>query len=164
MRQILFLVLTLSIATLAQAGPSVPIAFAGNWHGVGLQTDGSNWSIEVSVGPEQATVTYPTLNCGGNWQYQSMSEEGLSAIETIEYGRQACIETGNIFLMPFDHDKIIYLWCSEELALVAFAILARGDPENQSYAEQKAVTLEALEAPVNHLKSISCPREQWLGV
>lgn len=164
MRPIFLLICTLLFAFPAQAGSHFFSLFAGEWQGVGLQSDGSDWSILVSLEPEQAIITYPSLDCGGNWQYVNISETGLAAIETIEYGLQNCIETGNVYLKPFDENKIVFIWCDTSLELVAFAILERTGLGPRSYAAQRATSLEALETPSNHLKNISCPADQWLGV
>ena len=68
----------------------------GRWKGVGHQSDGSSWEMEVDVtrldeGP-CAIVQYPSLGCGGYWECLGSAGRRLRAIERITVGTDTCVD------------------------------------------------------------------------
>ncbi len=160
----LILILTLIFATPLQAGAPFSRSFSGVWHGVGIQTDGSDWSMELTLGPTLGVVRYPSLRCGGRWQFLNETANSLSGVEIIDYGLENCIETGEIYLQPAQNDQMIFMWCGEEEGVSALAVLSRNSPASAPYEAQKQASQAALDALGYALGNITCQGSKWLGV
>lgn len=74
-----------------------PLAgLVGRWTGVGHQSDGSSWAMEVDVtrledGP-CALVHYPSLGCSGYWECFHSAGRRLRAVERITDGKGICVD------------------------------------------------------------------------
>ncbi len=158
------LIFALIMATSAQAGALFTSTYSGNWHGVGIQTDGSDWDMQVTLGPTLGVVRYPRLKCGGRWQYQAVAAASLTGVETIDYGLETCIETGKVYLQPYGDDRIVFMWCGEQDGVSAVAVLERDGFATSNYEAQQQASQEALEALGATLENISCQSKIWLGV
>ncbi len=164
MKQILILLIFSLNAGLAHAGGGFARQYSGEWQGVGVQTDGSDWSMRAEIAQDQGVIEYPNLGCGGTWRYLDVAESYLTGIELIQYGLNNCIETGNIRLQPYAPDKMLFIWCGEEDGVSAIAILERNQGKISSYQAQLTTTRAALESLGNRIEQISCNRQKWLGV
>lgn len=162
MRRIFLLILAL--ASPAHAGEPFSTTFAGAWHGVGIQSDGSSWEMQATLGPIQGAVRYPGLQCGGRWAYADMGVASLSGVETIEYGLENCIETGNIYLQPHESARILFMWCGEEDGVSALAVLTRDSAPNAGFEAERAASQAALDGLEYDLDRITCRGKKWLGV
>ncbi len=160
----LVLILALVFASPLQAGEPFSRVFSGIWHGVGIQTTGSDWSMELTLGPTLGVVRYPSLRCGGRWQYLDETADSLSGIETIDYGLENCIETGKIYLQPYQNDQMVFMWCGEEEGVSALAVLSRNAAPTAGYEAQKEASQQALDALGYALGNITCQGSKWLGV
>ena len=158
------LFLALIMATTAQAGALFTSTYSGVWHGVGIQSDMSDWDMQVTLGPTLGVVRYPRLQCGGRWQYEAVTGSSLSGVENIEYGLQNCIETGRIYLQPYDDNRIIFMWCGEADGVSAVAVLARDSAAASDYEAQRQATQHALDTLGAALENITCEGKIWLGV
>ncbi len=158
------LVLALLLATSAQAGGLFTSTYSGNWRGVGIQSDGSDWDMQLTLGPTLGVVRYPRLQCGGNWQYTAVETNSLSGVETIDFGLENCIETGMVYLQPYGENQMIYLWCGEEDGVSAVAVLARDGFFPADYGAERAASFAALKTLGSALKNITCTGNRWLGV
>ncbi len=157
-------IFALLLAATAQAAPLFTSAYAGNWRGVGLQSDGSDWDMQVTLGPTLGMVRYPNLNCGGQWHYSDVASGSLSGIETIDYGLENCIETGQVYLEPFAENRIFFMWCGAGEGVSAVAVLERDGFFPGDYAAQRAASAAALAARGAALENITCAGNKWLGV
>jgi len=158
------LIFALLLAATAQAAPLFTSRYAGNWRGVGIQSDGSDWDMQVTLGPTLGTVRYPRLQCGGRWQYSDVAPDSLSGVETIDYGLENCIETGQIYLETFGENRIFFMWCGAEDGVSAVAVLERDGFFPSDYAAQRAASTAALTARGAALENITCAGNKWLGV
>ena len=76
----------------------------GMWTGQGSQSDGSSWSMKLTVygsgGPQMFKIDYPSLGCGGSWTLISAQSSGVGGTaqltESITYGRGKCVDGGTI--------------------------------------------------------------------
>lgn len=159
-----FIIILLLMAQYARAGAGFLNTHIGAWYGVGVQTDGSNWDMRVSLGYTRGQVSYTSLNCGGWWRYQSNEPEYLTAIESINYGVQSCVDTGDVRLVPYGKDTLLYMWCGAEDGVSALAILARIPTRKRDYQTALLATKAALETMGHDIESISCARHIWFGV
>lgn len=148
----------------AQAGTDFSSPYAGEWRGVGVQSDGPNWDMLVSIGDTQSVVTYPSLNCGGRWFHVEMDAEILRAEENIEYGLSNCINSGTVLLSKYKDGRVIFVWCGEDGAVSAMALLERHDASGRSYEEMLNATQAIVAVVGNDLKSNTCRSNAWLGV
>jgi len=146
------------------AGSPFEETYAGKWRGVGIQSDGYDWDMQIALGPTMGEVRYPSLRCGGVWRYSTVTALGLSGIESITYGLENCIETGSIFLQPDGENQLIFMWCGEEDGVTAVALLVRGGSFEPEYERLRAASQATLDEIENGLENISCRGSQWFGV
>ncbi len=164
MRYILILLMALASPIAAQAGADFIGTHAGNWRGVGIQTDGSSWEMQLTLGPAQGIVSYPSLSCGGTWTYSEVGSARFSGVETIDFGLENCIESGSVYLQPYGENQLLYMWCGEESGVSAVAVLERDGVAQGNYAAQHEATLKALYRRGFSLEAITCSGQKWLGV
>jgi len=155
--------LTSVAATASLAGAPFSATMGGLWHGIGIQSDGANWSVELTIHPTHATVSYPSLNCGGIFRYSHEESKGLSGIETIEYGLETCYETGDVYLLRHTENRILYMWCGHEDDLTSIAVLARGPLNERRLAADYRATINAIAALDHTSLRAPCTRSQWRG-
>ena len=73
----------------------------GNWEGTAYQGS-SSYSVDLSVMKDpnanhvSATVTYPSLSCGGDWTFKSAESSRYNFTELITYGTNRCIASGDV--------------------------------------------------------------------
>jgi len=72
-------------------------SLVGAWSGVGQQSDGASWQMELDIANTQegacAIVRYPDVGCAGYWTCLCDDEGGhLQAVERITEGRDRCID------------------------------------------------------------------------
>lgn len=164
MKQI-FVILFLLIGQISQAGTGFISNHYGVWYGVGVQSDDSNWDMLVTLGRARGQVSYISLNCGGWWTYQTENEESLTAIESLNYGQNACIETGDVRLVAYDDGKMLYIWCSAEEDVSAVALLSRTTTaRGPDYQAALLTTNAALESIGAHIEMPFCTSPKWAGV
>ncbi len=164
MFRLICLVAALVFAPVAQAGGGFTSGFAGNWRGVGVQADGAHWDMQLTLGPTLGMVSYPELKCGGTWKFTEERVNGLLATERIDYGREYCIETGNVLLLPYGTGQMLYVWCGPDENAGAVAVLARAGASMADYAAQLAATEAALQGLAGRLETLRCDSTAWLGV
>ncbi len=163
MKAVFVLLFALS-AQFAQAGGGFMSTHLGTWYGVGVQSDGSNWDMLVSLGHSRGQVSYNSLNCGGWWAYQSEETDALTATESIRYGLETCVETGDVKLFTYGPDTVLYIWCGAEEGASALAILSRSPAGSLDYSTALLATKTALDTLDRSIDSVSCNRGSWLGV
>ncbi len=164
MQRIVALILILLIPLQAYAGAPFTSAMGGVWHGVGLQSNGAEWNVELTLGPTRGAVAYPSLQCGGVFRYRQVMAASLIAVETIEYGLETCYETGHVSLASYDETRILFVWCGEEDHVRSLAVLARGPLVLKNYEADYDATLDAILALEGPLDDITCTGSKWLGV
>ncbi|MHA1127373.1 MAG: hypothetical protein ACTSRN_00290 [Alphaproteobacteria bacterium] len=116
---------------------------AGMWHGVGVQVDAQDWSMELTVDVDRATVDYATTDCGGEWRYLKVADDKIVAIEDITYGEDICLDGGLVQLTDYRDDMLFYRWFDTSGAVVAGAILMQGEMREDNYDALLLLTLEA---------------------
>jgi len=105
----------------------------GNWYGNGFQTDNNAfWPIEVQFdnSDEVIKITYPSLNCGGNWKLISVDGNKADFVEMISEGKTNCIDGSRIVLSRINEENIHVTWFSPHISGAdAFAVISRKKPE-----------------------------------
>jgi hypothetical protein len=94
------------------------------WAGDGVQDDGQQWSVEITLGAEAAKVSYPSVPCGGTLQILSSTAETVTLRETITTGTLACITGGTLVLRVEAGGSLLYDWTDRQTGMTAQAILA----------------------------------------
>lgn len=155
---ILFLLLSLP----AQAGPDASIL--GDWYGVGIQSDGGEWDMIVSIEPDKAIIAYPLLECGGFWAYSDSSANHLSGVEYIVHGLEFCINQGIVRVQRYGNGQLLFYWCDSALEVSATAVLQHPDDGKTSYEQHLEHTLQALQQHGDSLSEINCDAPEWQGV
>lgn len=117
---------------------------AGVWHGVGVQVDAQDWAMELTLGDEAPKVNYPSLKCGGEWEYLKVNEAQILAIERITYGQRECLDGGLVRLEEHDDDMLIYRWFDKAGTAIAAAVLIHGEMRDDTYGALLRLTLEAV--------------------
>lgn len=86
----------------------------GHWSGVGDQSDGPRWKMELDVSRTDAgvcaIVRYPDLGCSGYW---TCLEDGAShrihAVERITEGRDRCADGVDVDIaMSHDGSRLVF--------------------------------------------------------
>ena len=117
---------------------------AGDWHGVGVQVDAQDWSMELTLDGDGAAVDYATTGCGGEWRYLKVADDKIVAIEDITYGMDICLDGGLVQLTDYRDDMLLYRWFDTAGTVVAGAILVKGQMPEGNYDALLLLTLEAL--------------------
>jgi len=116
---------------------------SGAWRGVGVQDDGRNWAIELSVSSLLITVAYPSIPCGGVWVKHSSNRDRLLASEQIKTGLDLCID-GSFVVLEARNTTLIARWYDASATVYALAVLQRNNPAISGYDAQLATTLNAI--------------------
>jgi hypothetical protein len=124
--------LLLAAGLLAACAPAMQSAavsagnhpFVGSWRGTGEQSDepGRSWSIAATIAPGRVgdvvgTITYPSLQCGGDLELRSVSADSLVVREHIAFG--TCVDLGIVTLRYQRPAVLAYAWRSETSNLTA---------------------------------------------
>lgn len=117
---------------------------AGEWHGVGVQVDAQDWSMELTVDVDGAAVEYATTGCGGAWRYLKVTDDKIVAIEDITYGMDICLDGGLVELADYHDDMLLYRWFDTAGTFVAGAVLMQGEMREDNYDALLLLTLEAV--------------------
>ena len=124
-------------------GP-LPVEKAGFWHGVGVQIDGFEWPMSVEIFEDTASVDYPSLNCGGDWDYLKTSDASITAIERITYGINECLDGGLVKIEIYDDHSLFYRWFDKSGKAVAGVILIEGELRMENYDALLDLTIQAV--------------------
>ena len=124
--------LALALATLpfsAQA-QSVPLDFQGAWSGSGSQRGGSEWRIDIDLGPETGVAFYPDYQCTARWTFQPEDVpfvfQTASGFEEIVTGFDQCVDGLGLFIRIGEDGSLLVEWRDESGVPMAIAHLARG--------------------------------------
>ena len=94
---------------------SISSAYIGVWDGQGFQSNGTDWSILISIVPGRidsvvGTVAYPSLGCGGELSLLASSNNSIELLENLTYGNGQCIDRGTVSLRPLSSTRLSYAW------------------------------------------------------
>jgi hypothetical protein len=88
----------------------------GAWAGSGHQSPagdaGADWSIAMTIKDDGASIDYPSLGCGGSLSQTSRDDISAEYHESITYGRDKCIDGGNI-TVRFFKGNLSWLWVGQ---------------------------------------------------
>jgi hypothetical protein len=118
-----------------QTGPPqidyIPVYYSGSWKGTGSQSDqpGVEWTIALTLGDGKpgdvvATITYPSLRCGGDLILRGGDGRGVELLERITFGE--CVDRGIVSLASAD-DGLSFHWRADS-GLEATGSLSRAMP------------------------------------
>ena len=91
-----------------------PSGVMGTWAGPGIQFDStatrggefSVWAVNLTIGPDAVSITYPSLECGGFWTLERITDHAAYYRETLTYGQSQCIDQGLAVVSPMDGPKL----------------------------------------------------------
>jgi len=103
-----------TVAT-AQTTNSLPSQYVGVWRGGGVQKNGSQWSILITliageVNSIVGTIAYPSLSCGGELSLRKVNQDSIELFEDLTYGVNNCINNGTTTLQRTSAKKLNYSW------------------------------------------------------
>lgn len=138
-------ILTLIFVLLAGA-PVLADGFAadnaGEWHGVGIQIDGQEWSFSLSIDADTAKIDYDSTECGGHLDYLKTTEDRIIAIEKLTFGLDVCLDGGLVKIDRYDENALLYQFFDRAGTVVAKAILIEGAYDEGRYQALRKLTLE----------------------
>jgi len=109
---------------------SIGQAFQGAWKGAGTQSDnpGVEWTIALTLaggarGSVVGTMTYPSLNCGGDLILREADGGRVEVLERITFG--TCVDRGVVTLAQ-SQAGLSYDWRGDNLT--ARGTLSRAQP------------------------------------
>lgn len=112
----------LALPVLAQ---DLPDERSGYWTGTGIQSDGQNWEMVLTLYPDGALVDYPGLACAGYWRFAELGETAFSATEHLAAGFDLC-EDDLTVRASFDAKGVLTVtWSYDTLVPGASAWLVR---------------------------------------
>jgi hypothetical protein len=102
-------------AALAAASPALdPVALRGRWEGVGHQDGGESWPMIVDLETPRSgvcgRVVYPTIPCAAEWTCVEVGPRTIHAREHVTEGQDACIDGGEMTLVPTREGKLAWSW------------------------------------------------------
>lgn len=115
------------------------------YYGVGWQSNGTHWSIELMITESGAEIAYPSLGCTGVWAPLASSLGYLDYRETITSGTDVCESTGTVRLGPLSHGRLIYSWTLPGEGVMAEAILFPLTETRRNYMELLVETLTTID-------------------
>jgi hypothetical protein len=88
---------------------------SGTWSGTGYQEgDKSSWSMRLTVRAGSYSIEYPSLGCGGYWSLQNTGSGVASFVERITFGRDKCVDGGNVTIGNLGGGRMQFRWSSPE--------------------------------------------------
>ena len=88
----------------------------GNWEGSAYQAGFGSYSINLTVTKDpsadqvSATVSYPSLACGGNWTFKSAEVSKYTFTEQITSGTNNCIVSSDVSVTYNQDGSLTYDW------------------------------------------------------
>lgn len=84
----------------------------GLWRGMGEQTDGSSWDMELNITSLRpgkcATIKYPSSGCSGHWECVSRFDGvQLDAVEHITSGKDRCVDEVDVQIVVNEGGRTI---------------------------------------------------------
>ncbi len=88
----------------------------GEWKGVGLQLNfPQTWTMALTVEGDLFNISYPTLNCSGEWKIRYTSNRNrIEFLEVIWQGRDNCVNHAKVIITRIDKYHISYSYFSPE--------------------------------------------------
>jgi hypothetical protein len=94
------------------------------WAGDGVQSDGPEWSVEITLEPDGARISYPSIPCSGTLDILTTAGSQITLQETITKGAFLCITGGTVVLRVEAGGSLLFDWTDPVSGLKATAILA----------------------------------------
>jgi hypothetical protein len=94
------------------------------WAGKGVQSNGPQWTIEIAIQAGSATISYPSIPCGGTLTVIGVAGPVVTLRETITDGLDLCITGGTIELWPEKGGSLHYSWSDPVSGMTATGLLA----------------------------------------
>jgi len=131
MRRAALLLSACILSASGAAAQGIPAAFQGSWKGTGSQSDqpGVAWTIALTLGDGApgdvvGTITYPSLQCGGDLILRGGDGRGVELLERITFGE--CADRG-VLTLAGARGGLSYDW-RDAAGLEARGILSRAQP------------------------------------
>lgn len=84
--------------------------FEGIWEGYGKQSNGSSWSIKVTIRPDNYLIDYPSLSCGGELTFLKETKDSIEFKENIIYGKNKCVDGGRVKITKINESSARFEW------------------------------------------------------
>ena len=143
MSRLLITLIILVLSCSVSAGESMATRLAGQWRGVGVQSDDQNWLMELTLTGGGATVDYPDMPCGGTWVFSKVQSDSITATEIISYGRDLCIDNSTVILSTAGEGNLLALWKNPDDSDLAIAVLYREGPRPHAFKTDFSESMRA---------------------
>lgn len=134
----------LAFGSAALAADKFTKANAGTWQGVGIQIDGQEWSMSLSIDPTASEVAYDGGKCGGTWTHIRVTDDRIVAVEKLTAGLDICLDGGLLQVERFDENSLLYSYFDKAGDVVASAVLVEGEFRQDRYPALRQLTLDGL--------------------
>lgn len=89
--------------------------FNGNWIGIGNQIDGKSWDIFLNYQNENnINISYPSLDCSGNWTLKRSDKKTSIFKEQIIEGSNKCDQGVEVHLQHLNKKTLKVLFYLRE--------------------------------------------------
>ena len=94
----------------AEATGSKEDYITGVWTGVGVQENGSEWTIQMSMGSGQDRIEYSSIPCSGTLELLSQTGSEYVYREKITKHKNNCVDNGRIVANVIDANTMDWKW------------------------------------------------------
>lgn len=87
----------------------------GNWTGIGYELhNDASWNMEVTFSNKEASVSYPSLNCSGEWNLKGVNDKEVIYREIISSGTSNCMNSGKVEIDILSERKIKFRYYPQD--------------------------------------------------
>lgn len=97
----------------------------GKWVGMGVQDNGSSWSIDMTIAEKTSSIAYPSLGCGGTLTLRESGGATQVFDEKLTYGHTKCIDNGKVRLTKSGTSEVLFQWYRHNGRIEASGTLKR---------------------------------------
>ncbi len=116
------IIIFLLMASVANAG--LADRLNGVWEGTGYQSSAgvSQWTMKFTAENGTFHIEYPSLSCGGTWDYLRETSGSVVFSENIEYG-DGCVDEGSVEVLLIEKNKLRFIYFLPNGEIAAFGEL-----------------------------------------
>ena len=102
--------------------------FYGLWNGFIMKSNGSSMDLDIEISDSGlASISYNSLNCGGDLIIDKKTTRVVIFKEKITYGKNICEEMNTIKLKKIDNEQLLFIQFDEDGDEVAKGSIYRND-------------------------------------
>ena len=101
----------------------------GKWEGIGHQINDTTWKVELDFRDKQnIKINYPSLSCGGNWNFTKIENNEIKLLEDISFGLNNCDQGVEVVVKKISNKELdvnYFLEIEGVRTKIAYAVLKK---------------------------------------